>query len=160
MNFANSGLGLQGRSTSFLSTTSLSYLLPPSLSLSVALALCSSLTLTLSIFHLTLSLSLSLSLPHSFSLSLSDSLTPAVCLSLSLSPSLFLFSLVKRACYQNHARRWFRESFANVFVSREVGHFGNKEFRTTPICINIHIPIIHVYIHVQLQYICIYIYTV
>ena len=66
-------------------------------------------SLTLSIFHLTLSLSLSLSLPHYLSLSL----TLAVCLSLSLSLS--------------------RESFAKVFFSCEVGHFGNKEFRTTPI---------------------------
>ena len=109
-----------------------------------SLSLSLTLTLTLSIFHLTLSLSLSLSVPNSLSLCLSLSLflrlSHSCCLSVSFSLSLPLslslslsFSLAKSACYQNHARRWFPESFAKVcFFSFVNGHFGNKEFRTTP----------------------------
>ena len=73
-------------------------------------------------------------------LSHSLSLTPSLCLcllvSLSLSLSLFLFlslnGLVIRK-FKKHVQRWFRESFAKVFFSREDGHFGNKEFWTAPI---------------------------
>ena len=113
-----------GREGHFLlSTTSPSY--THSLSLS---------TLTLSIFHLTLSFSVSLFLTLFLSGSLSVSPTLSLLLSvcpISLSLSLFLFLLLNELVIRI---RWFRESFAKGFFSREGGHFGNKEFRTTPSC--------------------------
>ena len=110
-----------------------------------SLPLSLSLTLTLSIFHLTLSLSLSLSLLHSPSLSLSLPLSLtlshllSVCLYLSL--SLFLFLLLNEpVIIIMHGDGSAKVSRKELF-SREVGKFGNKEFRTTPIYIYIHIYI-------------------
>ena len=119
------------------------YSLPLSLSLSLSL----SLALTLSIFHLTLSLSLSLSHPHSpsLSLALSHSCCLSVCLYLSLSLYLFLFLLLNELVIRiMHDDGSAKVSRKYVF-SREVGHFGNKEFRTTPmyvcmyVCMHAHI---------------------
>ena len=123
-------MGLEGRSNFFLSTTSPSYFLSSSLSLSHS----HSLTLTLSIFHLTLPFSLSLSLPHSpsLSLSLTLSLLLSVCPSLSLSLSLSLFLLLNEPVIRiMHGDGSAKVSRKDLF-SCEVGHFGNKEFRTTP----------------------------
>ena len=93
-----------------------------------SLPLSLSLTLTLSIFHLTLPLSLSLSLPHSTSLSLTLSLLLSVSLSLSLFLFLLLNELVIRIMHGDGSAKVSRK----YLFAREVGHFGNKEFRTTP----------------------------
>ena len=101
------------------------YSLP--LSLSLLLSLSQSFT---SLCH-SLSVSLFLTPPLSLSLSLSHS----CCLSVSISLSLSFFfscymSLLSESCTAMVPRK-FRE---RIF-SREVGHFGNKECRTTPIYI-------------------------
>ena len=112
-----------------------------------SLPLSLSLTLTLSNFHLTLSLSLSLCLPHSppLSLFLTLSLLLSVCLYLSL--SLFLFLLLNELVIRIMHGDGSAKVLPKDFCSREVGHFGNKEFRTTPT---------YTYGHI---YIYIYIYT-
>ena len=129
------------------------YSLPFSLSLS--------LTLTLSIFYLTLSLSLSLSRPHSpsLSLSLTLSLLLSVCLYLSLSLPLSIslsLSLSFLLLNEPVIRIMHGDGSAKVsrkdFFSREIGQFGNKEFRTTPIYIYIYIYILHVYMFTYLPF--------
>ena len=140
MNFAKVGVGLEGRSTFFSQLPHLTFILTLPLSLSY------SHSLNFSPHSVPLSQSLSSSLPFSLALCLSLRLSHSCCLSvsISLSLSLFLFLLLN----ENQARRWFRESFAKGFFSREGGHFGNKEFRTTPtynthiciyICMQIHL---------------------
>ena len=81
------------------------------------------------------SLSVSLFLTPHLSLSLTLSLLLSVCLYLSFSLFLFLLlnELVIRIMHGDGSSKVSRK-----FFSREVGHFGNKEFRTTPICIYIY----------------------
>ena len=98
--------------------------LPPSLSLSLLLSLSQSFT---SLCH---SLSVSLFLTPPLSLSLSHSCCLSVSISLSL--SLFLFLLLNELVIRiMHGDGSAKVSRKDLF-SREVGHFGNKEFRTIP----------------------------
>ena len=100
--------------------------------LTLSLSLSYSHPLNLSPHSVTLSQSLSSSLPFSLALCLSLRLSHSCCLSVSISLSLSLFlllnELVIRIMHGDGSAKVSRKEFC----SRESGHFGNKEFRTTP----------------------------
>ena len=140
------GWDLKGGALSSLNY--LTFILTLSLSLSLSLllsqsftSLCHSLSLSLSYslnlspHSVTLSQSLCSSLPFSLSLCLSLRLSHSCCLSDSISLSLsqiflLLNELVIQIMHGDGSAKVSR-------FSREGGHFGNKEFATTPIYIYI-----------------------
>ena len=149
VNFVRGGLGFEGKSTLSLSfshsfTTSLSYLLSPSLFLSIS----RSQSFTISLCH-SLSVCLSSSFSPSLSLPLSlffHSRLPSVCLSVCLSLPVFLFAFSRSLSVSlslsllspnelvirhMHGAGSAKVSQQELF-SRAGRPFGNKEFLTVP----------------------------